>query len=129
MAEDKQLRERLAFQYLSCLAEPVNLAFAKEITALRCEFEEGTTDAARLVRSTDALERMTQAVEYGERSLRQADVKEFMELEPRVTVPPFKGWVEHLKQEGQDVWSRGRADILVLFVLGMTAATDLTESS
>jgi 5'-deoxynucleotidase YfbR-like HD superfamily hydrolase len=119
----------MAFRYLSCLTEPVNLAFAEEITALWCEFEEGTTDAARLVRPTDALECMTQAVKYEERSPRQAGLKEFMELESRVTVPPLKDWVEHLKQEGQDIRSRQRADIPVLFVLGMTAAIDLTESS
>lgn len=116
--EDKHLRERLAFQYLSCLAKPVNLVFAEEITALWCEFEEGITDAARLVRSIDALECMTQAVEYEERSRRQADLKEFMGLESRVTVPALKEWVEHLKQDREDVWSRERADILVLFVLG-----------
>lgn len=129
VTEDKQLRERLAFQYLSILAKPVNLAFAEEITALWCEFEEGITDAARLVRSTDALECMTQAVEYEERSRRQADLKEFMELESRVTVPTLKEWVDHLKRDRRDVWSRERADITILFVLGMTAAIDPIESS
>jgi len=129
VAEDKHLRERLAFKYLSCLAKPVNPAFAGEITALWCEFEEGITDAARLVRSTDALECMTQAVEYEERLRRQADLKEFMELESQVTVPTLKEWVKHLKQDREDIWSPERADILVLFVLGMTAVIDLIESS
>ena len=92
--------------------------------ALWSEFEEGTSKAARLVRATDALECMTQAVEYEERSRRQADLTEFMGLESRVTVPELKDWVDHLKQERENVWSRENTDILVLFVLGMTTATD-----
>jgi 5'-deoxynucleotidase YfbR-like HD superfamily hydrolase len=92
--------------------------------ALWCEFEQGKSKAARLVRTIDALECMTQAVEYEERSRRQADLTDLMDLESRATVPELKHWVKSLKQERKDVWSRENADIVVLFVLGMVAAID-----
>lgn len=92
--------------------------------ALWCEFEEGKSEAARLVRATDALECMVQAVEYEKRSRRRVDLEEFMDLESRVTVPQLGDWVGHLKQERNALWSRGEADILIIFVLGMTPAPD-----
>lgn len=119
--EEKHLRERLGFQYLSCLARPANPEFAEEILTLWSEFEEGTSKAAQMVRSVDALECMDQAVIYEKRSRHAANLEEFMELESRVVAPELKDWVGHLKQEREAVWSRASSETPILFVLGMIA--------
>ncbi|WEW55120.1 hypothetical protein PRK78_000548 [Emydomyces testavorans] len=116
--EDKYNRERLAIRYLSCLAEEVNPAFAAEIMELWLEFEEGTSPAAKLVREEDSLECMDQAVIYEERSRLDKDLGEFMELESRITAPELVPWVAHLKKDREHLWSRGGADIVVIFVIG-----------
>ena len=118
--EQKHLKERLALKYLSCLAKPVNQAFADEIDELWWEFETGGSKAAMLVRSVDALECMHQAVVYEGRSRLNNDLSEFMDLEQKITAPELGGWVAYLKAERKTLWSNaGAADVTFLFVLGM----------
>jgi 5'-deoxynucleotidase YfbR-like HD superfamily hydrolase len=97
----------------------VNPAFANEIMTLWDEYEEGKSEAARLVHGVDALECMTQATEYEERSRRKVDLTEFMGLESKARGTGLDDWVDHLKQERESVWTRGTDNMVVLFVLGM----------
>ena len=120
--EEKRRRERLAVQYLACLAEPVNPIFAKEIEDLWSEYEEGVSDVARLVKGTDALECMDQAVIYEKRLRRESTLSEFMQLEQKVEAPELKGWMAHLKQERETLWRQERADTMLIFVLGSVDA-------
>lgn len=119
--EEKHLKERLALKYLSCLAKPVNPSFAAEIEELWWEFEMGDSEAARLVRSVDALECMDQAVVYEGRSQLDKDLGEFMTLEPKVNAVELRGWTECLKQDRKILWSTKEAatDAVFLFILGM----------
>lgn len=97
--------------------------------ALWCEYEEGTSETALLVRGIDKLECMTQAVEYEERSLCRTNLEEFMELRRTVKVPlQLEGWFDSLEEERKDIWSRGKLEIPVLFVLGTTAVAELKRT-
>ena len=86
------------------------------------EFEEGTSESARWVRATDALECMDQATIYEERVQRGPQLSEFMKLESRVELPRLQSWVSHLKQEREARWSYRRANTMVIFVLGTVDA-------
>jgi 5'-deoxynucleotidase YfbR-like HD superfamily hydrolase len=119
LTEEKHLRERLGFKYLSCLAKPASPKFADEITMLWSEFEEGTSRASVFVRSIDAIECMDQAVIYKKRLRHATRLEEFAELESRVTAPELKDWVGHLKHEQEAVWARASFETPILFVLGM----------
>ncbi|KAI7209818.1 hypothetical protein KC365_g15531 [Hortaea werneckii] len=124
--EEKHLRKRLGFKQLSCLAKRANPEFADEITSLWSEFEAGTSRAAKLVFSVDAIKCIDQALIYEKRHA--ANLEEFMELVSKLAAPELKDWIGHLKREREAVWSHASSETPTLFVLGMVANGQLRSS-
>ncbi|KAF2452445.1 hypothetical protein BDY21DRAFT_294707, partial [Lineolata rhizophorae] len=65
---EKYRCERLAIDFLTTVARDINPSFAEEAKRIWLEFEEGKTEAAKLVRELDKLEYLFQAATYEERS-------------------------------------------------------------
>lgn len=115
---EKYLREEMALKYLACTIRPSNPRFADLILEHWYEYEAGETRTSLLVRQMDKLEYMDQAIIYEERS--GLDLGEFMALKGQITLPELKPWLEIRLQDYEDLKSRRNADIIVVFVSGMT---------
>ncbi|KAF2158023.1 P-loop containing nucleoside triphosphate hydrolase protein [Myriangium duriaei CBS 260.36] len=88
------------------------------MTELWLEFEEGKTEAARIVEGIDALECMDQAVVYERRNRLQKDLAGFMRLETKIEVPQLRKWADHLLRERNDMWAGKTLEVEVLFLIG-----------
>ena len=118
--EDKNLRERLAIQFLAALNRPGNPTFATELESLWEEYEKGKTKEARLVRDIDVYERLVQAKEYEVRERGEKDLGEFfVQWEEMITTPEIRKWTTSLLRERETYRSRKKASALIIFMLGM----------
>jgi HD domain len=118
IVEEKQVREEMALKFLACTIRSFNPAFADLILDHWLEYEAGETRTSLLVRQMDKLVCMDQAVIYEERS--GLDLGEFMALKEQITLPELKPWLEIVLQKHENLGLRKSADIVVIFVSGMT---------
>ncbi|KAL8881212.1 MAG: hypothetical protein Q9198_001539, partial [Flavoplaca austrocitrina] len=114
--DEKHLREEMALKFLACTIRPLNPSFADLILELWCEFEEGETRTSQLVRQIDKLECIDQAIIYEERS--GVNLGNFMALEEQITLPELQRWKKIRLQDYENLKSRKKARITVVFVSG-----------
>ena len=89
-ADEKHVREEMALKFLACTIRSSNPSFADLILELWHEFEAGETRTSQLVRQTDKLECIDQAMIYEERS--GLYLGDFMALEEQITLPELQPW-------------------------------------
>ncbi len=108
----------MALKFLACTIRSFNPSFANLILDHWYEYEAGESRTSVLVRQMDKLERMDQAVIYEERS--GEDLSEFMAVRADIDLPELKPWLEILLQNYENLKSRKNANIVVVFVSGIT---------
>ncbi|KAL9632746.1 MAG: hypothetical protein Q9204_003662 [Flavoplaca sp. TL-2023a] len=106
----------MALKFLACTIRPLKPSFADLILELWCEFEAGETRTSQLVRQIDKLECIDQAIIYEERS--GVNLGNFMALEEQITLPELKSWKKIRLQDYENLKSRKKAPITVVFVSG-----------
>jgi HD domain len=109
----------MALKFLACTIRPSNSRFADLILNIWYEYEAGETRLSLLVRQLDKLECIDQAIIYEERY--GLDLSEFMALKEQVTLPELQPWLKIRLQEYDDLMLRKKAEIVVVFVSGMTS--------
>lgn len=109
----------MALKFLACTIRATNPEFADQILELWHEYDEGKTRTAILVKQIDKLECMHQAVIYEERTGK--DMSGFMKLQVKVTLPELKPLLDTCLQRYEELKERRQADIIVVFVSGMTS--------
>ena len=108
----------MALKFLACTIRSFNPHFADLMLDHWYEYNAGESRTSHLVRQLDKLECMDQALIYEERS--GEDLSEFMASESEVTLPELKPWLDILLQKYEDLKLRKTADIVVVFVCGVT---------
>ncbi|KAF4547007.1 HD domain-containing protein 1 [Elsinoe fawcettii] len=112
--KEKHVREELACEYLSILSgQPMG----NSMSDIWREYEEGQSEAARLVHSIDALECMDQALIYERQSHKSKDLSDFMDLSRKVVHESVIPWQHHLTTERHALWSGLASSCPTIFVI------------
>lgn len=108
----------MALKFLACTIRPSNSRFADLILNIWYEYEAGETLVSLLVRQLDKLECIDQAIIYEERH--DLDLSEFMALKEQVTLSELQPWLKIGLQDYDDLMLGKKAEIVVVFISGMT---------
>jgi 5'-deoxynucleotidase YfbR-like HD superfamily hydrolase len=80
------------------------------------EYEDGQSKTAQLVKQIDKLECLQQAIMYQQRY--QIPLEEFMDLKEKITLPELQPLLTQCLAKYEEVKTRQREPLLVIFVSG-----------